>query len=140
MDQQPQHEQPDDRRTADLDRDVDPSTGPEAEQAPALEDVAADLSLAIVSEATAMTQDDAESLEQSDENLRDVVREQLDQPLDPQQEEVVATLGAAGGSLAAGLSVALADARGVEPRDVLQATAKAVLAQRTDSAGDVGGA
>jgi len=140
MDQQPQHEQPDDRRTADLDRDVDASAGPDAEQAPALEDVAADLSLAIVSEATAMTQDDAESLEQSDENLRDVVREQLDQPLDPQQEEVVATLGAAGGSLAAGLSVALADARGVEPRDVLQATAKAVLAQRTDSAGDVGGA
>ena len=140
MDQQPQHEQPDDRRTADLDRDVDASAGPHADQAPALEDVAAVLSLAIVSEATAMTQDDAESLEQSDENLRDVVREQLDQPLDPQQEEVVATLGAAGGSLAAGLSVALADARGVEPRDVLQATAKAVLAQRTDSAGDVGGA
>lgn len=140
MDQQPQHEQPDDRRTADLDRDVDASARRDADQGPALEDVAADLSLAIVSEATAMTQDDAESLEQSDENLRDVVREQLDQPLDPQQEEVVATLGAAGGSLAAGLSVALADARGVEPRDVLQATAKAVLAQRTDSAGDVGGA
>jgi len=128
-----QHEQPDDRRTADLDRE-----GIEPSAAPSVEDVAADLSLAIVSEATAMTQDDAESLEQSDENLRDVVRDQVQEPLDPQQEEVVATLGAAGGSLAAGLSVALADARGVEPRDVLQATAQAVLAQRSDAQGDVG--
>lgn len=112
----------------------EPSTGgaAPAQDGRSIENDAADLSLAVVSEATAMTSEDPSSLEQSDENLREVVREKLDHPLDPQQEDVVSVLGAAGGSLAAGLSVALADARDVEPREVLQSVARAVLAQRTD--------
>jgi len=121
------------------------SEGREGERSPSdrpsdgrsIENDAADLSLAVVSEATAMTSEDPSSLEQSDENLREVVREKLDHPLDPQQEDVVSVLGAAGGSLAAGLSVALADARDVEPREVLQSVARAVLAQRTDGDRDL---
>jgi len=89
---------------------------------------AAELALAIVSQAAAITQGDDEALDASDDNLREVVAEQADDPLTEKQEAVVSTLGAAGGSLAAGLSSALAEARGVDATVVLGATAQSILA------------
>ena len=93
---------------------------------------AAELALAIVSQAAAITQGDDEALDASDDNLREVVAEQADEPLTEQQEAVVSTLGAAGGSLAAGLSAALAEARGVDATVVLGATAQSILAHADD--------
>ena len=93
---------------------------------------AAELALAIVSHATAITQDDDAALDASDENLREVVAGQSDEPLTERQEEVVTTLGTAGGALAAGLSHALADARGVDAAEVLGATARSIVAHARD--------
>lgn len=93
---------------------------------------AAELALAIVSQAAAITQGDDEALDASDDNLREVVAEQADDPLTEKQEAVVSTLGAAGGSLAAGLSAALAEARGVDATVVLGATAQSILAHADD--------
>jgi len=101
------------------------------------EDEAAALALAVVSQASAITQGDVEAVEASDANLREVVSELSDRPLTPRQEDVVATLGTAGGSLAAGLSSALAHVKGVEPGDVLSSTAQAIVAQtQTPFAGE----
>ena len=93
---------------------------------------AAELALAIVSQAAAITQGDDEALDASDDNLREVVAEQADDPLTEKQEAVASTLGAAGGSLAAGLSAALAEARGVDATVVLGATAQSILAHVDD--------
>jgi hypothetical protein len=93
---------------------------------------AAELALAIVSQAAAITQGDDEALDASDDNLREVVAEQADDPLTEKQEAVVSTLGAAGGSLAAGLSAALAEARGIDADAVLAATARSILAHADD--------
>ncbi|MBD8703673.1 hypothetical protein [Frigoribacterium sp. CFBP 13712] len=93
------------------------------------EQEAAALALAIVSQASAITQGDEEALDASEDNLREVVTGLSDAPLTPRQEDVVATLGAAGGSLAAGLSEALAHTKGVDTGVVLGSAAEAVLAQ-----------
>jgi len=93
---------------------------------------AAELALAIVSQAAAITQADEDALDASDDNLREVVAELADEPLTERQEEVVATLGTAGGTLAAGLSTALAEARGVDSAEVLRATAQSILAHADD--------
>jgi len=93
------------------------------------EEEAAALALAVVSQAAAITQGDPEAVEASDENLREVVAELTDQPLTPRQEDVVATLGAAGGSLAAGLTAALAHEKGVDPGIILGSTSQAIVAQ-----------
>ena len=107
--------------------DSDDSTAPRTP-----EQDAAELALAIVSHATAITQEDDAALDASDENLREVVAGQTDQPLTERQQEVVTTLGTAGGALAAGLSHALADARGVDAAEVLSATARSVVAHARD--------
>ncbi|MGY3263046.1 hypothetical protein [Frigoribacterium sp. 2355] len=93
------------------------------------EDEAAALALAIVSQAAAITQGDPEAVEASDENLREVVAELTDEPLTPRQEDVMATLGTAGGSLAAGLTAALAHEKGVDPGVILGSTSQAIVAQ-----------
>ncbi|MCJ0701643.1 hypothetical protein FRIG_10960 [Frigoribacterium faeni] len=109
-----------DQNSGDDSTDRPPST-PEQE--------AAALALAIVSQASAITQGDEEALDASEDNLREVVTGLSDAPLTPRQEDVVATLGAAGGSLAAGLSEALAHTKGVDTGVVLGSAAEAVLAQ-----------
>ncbi|KPG79855.1 hypothetical protein [Frigoribacterium sp. RIT-PI-h] len=93
------------------------------------EEEAAALALAVVSQAAAITQGDPAAVEASDENLREVVAELTDQPLTPRQEDVVATLGVAGGSLAAGLTAALAHEKGVDPGVILGSTSQAIVAQ-----------
>ena len=93
------------------------------------EEEAAALALAVVSQAAAITQGDPEAVEASDENLREVVGELSDQPFTARQEDVVATLGTAGGSLAAGLTAALAHEKGVDPGVILGSTSQAIVAQ-----------
>ena len=93
------------------------------------EEEAAALALVVVSPASAITQGDPDALDASEENLRDVVSGLSDAPLTPRQEDVVATLGAAGGSLAAGLSEALAREKGIDAGRVLGSAAEAILAQ-----------
>jgi hypothetical protein len=116
-------------------RDDDPTDGTDGtthspESVPATpEEEAAALALAIVSQAAAISQGDEEALDASEDNLREVVSGLSDEPLTPRQEDVVATLGAAGGSLAAGLSEALAHTKGVDTSAVLGSAAEAVLAQ-----------
>jgi hypothetical protein len=116
-------------------RDDDPTDGTDGtthspESVPATpEEEAAALALAIVSQAAAISQGDEEALDASEDNLREVVSGLSDEPLTPRQEDVVATLGAACGSLAAGLSEALAHTKGVDTGAVLGSAAEAVLAQ-----------
>ncbi|ROS54136.1 hypothetical protein [Frigoribacterium sp. PhB24] len=93
------------------------------------EEEAAALALAVVSQAAAITQGDPEAVEASDENLREVVAELTDQPFTARQEDVVATLGTAGGSLAAGLTAALAHEKGIDPAVILGSTSQAIVAQ-----------
>ena len=109
---------------------AEPTPEPTSTRSP--EQEAAELALAIVSQATAITQGDDEALDASDANLREVVADQADDPLTERQEAVVATLGTAGGALAAGLSNALAEARGVDPADVLNATARSIVDHADD--------
>jgi len=108
---------------------TDDTTGRDGSAPATPEEEAAALALAIVSQASAITQGDEEALDASEDNLRDVVSGLSDEPLTPRQEDVVATLGAAGGSLAAGLSEALAHTKGVDTSTVLGSAAEAVLAQ-----------
>lgn len=105
----------------DQDTNEPPDRTPEGE--------AAALALAVVSQAAAITQGDPVAVEASDENLREVVAELTDQPFTPRQEDVIATLGAAGGSLAAGLTAALAHEKGVDPGVILGSTSQAIVAQ-----------
>ncbi|NRD27688.1 hypothetical protein [Frigoribacterium sp. VKM Ac-2836] len=103
------------------------------------EDEAAALALAVVSQAAAITQGDPEAVEASDENLREVVAELTDQPFTARQEDVVATLGTAGGSLAAGLTAALAHEKGVDPAVILGSTSQAIVAQTQTQSPFAGG-
>jgi hypothetical protein len=94
------------------------------------QDDAARLGLAMVGEATAMTVGDEEAFRVSEENLRDVVDELIDEPLTPRQEEVVETIGAMGASLTAGLSSALAHAQDRDPSEVLGGAAASIVWQQ----------
>ncbi|MET4052617.1 hypothetical protein ABID81_001987 [Frigoribacterium sp. PvP054] len=106
---------------------MDQDTNEPAARTP--EEEAAALALAVVSQAAAITQGDPEAVEASDENLREVVGELTDEPFTARQEDVVATLGTAGGSLAAGLTAALAHEKGVDPGVILGSTSQAIVAQ-----------
>lgn len=102
-----------------------------------VQDDAARLGLAMVGEATAMTTGDEDAFRASEDNLREVVDELVDEPLTPRQEEVVETLGAMGGSLTAGLGSALAHEQEREPAEVLRgAAASIVWQQRLAAAGE----
>ncbi len=85
--------------------------------------------------------DDA-ALDASEQNIRDTVDELVDEPLTERQEEVLERLAAAGGTLTAGLSGALAAQTGRSVDDVLEGAARSVVWQqrlaneRDDASGD----
>ncbi|WIE55047.1 hypothetical protein [Curtobacterium sp. MCBD17_003] len=111
-----------------IDQD-DPETT-QAERVTRIQDDAARLGLAMVGEATAMTTGDEDAFRASEENLREVVAELVDEPLTPRQEQVVETLGAMGGSLTAGLGSALAQEQDREPTEVLGGAAASIVWQQ----------
>jgi len=94
------------------------------------EDDAARLGLVVVGEAAALHSGDEAALEASEANIRDTVDELVDEPLTPRQEEVVERLAAAGGTLTAGLSGALAARSGNSVDDVLEGAARSVVWQQ----------
>ncbi|WIB64001.1 hypothetical protein [Curtobacterium sp. MCBD17_040] len=111
-----------------IDQD-DPETT-QTERVTRIQDDAARLGLAMVGEATAMTTGDEDAFRASEENLREVVAELVDEPLTPRQEQVVETLGAMGGSLTAGLGSALAQEQDREPTEVLGGAAASIVWQQ----------
>jgi hypothetical protein len=109
------------------------------------EEDAARLGLVVVGEAAALHSGDEAALDASEENIRETVDDLIDEPLTPRQEEIVQRLAAAGGTLTAGLSGALAAQTGRSVEDVLGGAAGAVIwqermaAQRyADAAHDAG--
>lgn len=94
------------------------------------EDDAARLGLVVVGEAAALHAGDEASLEASEQNIRDTVDDLVDEPLTPRQEEVVERLAAAGGTLTAGLSGALAAQTDRSVDDVLEGAARSVVWQQ----------
>ncbi|GAA1493625.1 hypothetical protein [Curtobacterium herbarum] len=90
---------------------------------------AARLGLVVVGEASALQSGDEEALNASEANIRDAVDELVDEPLTPRQEEVVARLAQAGGTLTAGLSGALAAQTGHPVEDVLEGAARSIVWQ-----------
>ncbi|WP_139196417.1 MULTISPECIES: hypothetical protein [unclassified Curtobacterium] len=106
------------------------------------EDDAARLGLVVVGEAAALHSGDEAALDASEQNIRDTVDELVDEPLTQRQEEVLERLAAAGGTLTAGLSGALAAQTGRSVDDVLEGAARSVVWQqrlaneRDDAAGD----
>ncbi|WP_139196075.1 hypothetical protein [Curtobacterium sp. MCBA15_009] len=109
---------------------------------PRPEDDAARLGLVVVGEAAALHSGDEAALDASEQNIRDTVDELVDEPLTERQEEVLERLAAAGGTLTAGLSGALAAQTGRSVDDVLEGAARSVVWQqrlaneRDDAAGD----
>jgi len=97
---------------------------------PRPEDDAARLGLVVVGEAAALHSGDDAVLDASEENIRDTVDDLVDEPLTPRQEEVVERLAAAGGTLTAGLSGALAARSGSSVDDVLAGAARSVVWQQ----------
>ena len=97
---------------------------------PRPEDDAARLGLVVVGEAAALHAGDDASLDASEENIRETVDSMVDEPLTPRQEEVVERLAAAGGTLTAGLSGALAAKTGGQVEDVLEGAARSVVWQQ----------
>ncbi len=94
------------------------------------EDDAARLGLIVVGEAAALHSGDEAALDASEQNIRDTIDELVDEPLTPRQEEVVERLAAAGGTLTAGLSGALAAQSGRPVDDVLEGAARSVVWQQ----------
>lgn len=94
------------------------------------EDDAARLGLVVVGEAAALHAGDDAALDASEANIRDTVDSMVDEPLTPRQEEVVERLAAAGGTLTAGLSGALAAKTGGSVEDVLGGAARSVVWQQ----------
>ena len=97
---------------------------------PRPEDDAARLGLVVVGEAAALQSGDEAALDASEQNIRDTIDELVDEPLTPRQEEVVERLAAAGGTLTAGLSGALAAQSGRSVDDVLEGAARSVVWQQ----------
>ncbi len=113
-------------------------TGEHAHHRP--EDDAARLGLVVIGEAAALHAGDDTSLDASEQNIRDTVDDLVDEPLTERQEEVVERLAAAGGTLTAGLSGALAATTDRSVDDVLGGAARSVvwqqrLSQERDDAG-----
>lgn len=73
---------------------------------------------------------DEAALDASEQNIRDTVDELVDEPLTQRQEEVLERLAAAGGTLTAGLSGALAAQTGRSVDDVLEGAARSVVWQQ----------
>ncbi len=94
------------------------------------EDDAARLGLVVVGEAAALHSGDESALDASEENIRETIDELVDEPLTERQEEVVERLAAAGGTLTAGLSGALAAQTGRDVEDVLGGAARSVVWQQ----------
>jgi hypothetical protein len=97
---------------------------------PTPEDDAARLGLVVVGEAAALHAGDDGALDASEENIRETIDSMVDEPLTPRQEEVVERLAAAGGTLTAGLSGALAAKTGGKVEDVLAGAARSVVWQQ----------
>ncbi|MBT1618379.1 hypothetical protein KK090_03835 [Curtobacterium flaccumfaciens pv. poinsettiae] len=97
---------------------------------PRPEDDAARLGLVVVGEAAALQSGDEAALDASEQNIRDTIDELVDEPLTQRQEEVVERLAAAGGTLTAGLSGALAAQSGRSIDDVLEGAARSVVWQQ----------
>ena len=97
---------------------------------PRPEDDAARLGLVVVGEAAALQSGDEAALDASEQNIRDTIDELVDEPLTQRQEEVVERLAAAGGTLTAGLSGALAAQSGRSVDDVLEGAARSVVWQQ----------
>jgi hypothetical protein len=106
------------------------------------EDDAARLGLVVVGEAAALHSGDDAALDASEQNIREVIDEMIDEPLTPRQEEVVERLASAGGTLTAGLSGALAAQSGRSVDQILEGAARSVVwqqrlaGQRDDAARD----
>jgi hypothetical protein len=94
------------------------------------EDDAARLGLVVVGEAAALHSGDESTLDASEDNIRETIDELVDEPLTPRQEEVVERLAAAGGTLTAGLSGALAAQTGRPVDEVLEGAARSVVWQQ----------
>jgi phage terminase small subunit len=97
---------------------------------PRPEDDAARLGLVVVGEAAALHSGDEAALDASEQNIRDTIDEMIDEPLTDRQEEVVERLAAAGGTLTAGLSGALAAQSGRSVDDILEGAARSVVWQQ----------
>ena len=97
---------------------------------PRPEDDAARLGLVVVGEAAALQSGDEAALDASEQNIRDTIDELVDEPLTQRQEEVDERLAAAGGTLTAGLSGALAAQSGRSVDDVLEGAARSVVWQQ----------
>jgi len=97
---------------------------------PRPEDDAARLGLVVVGEAAALHSGDEAALDASEQNIRDTIDEMIDEPLTARQEEVVERLAAAGGTLTAGLSGALAAQSGRSVDDILEGAARSVVWQQ----------
>ena len=105
------------------------------------EDDAARLGLVVVGEAAALHSGDEAALDASEQNIRDTIDEMIDEPLTARQEQVVERLAAAGGTLTAGLSGALAAQAGRSVDDILEGAARSVVWQQrlADQREDAGG-
>lgn len=102
----------------------------EHDSSPRPEDDAARLGLVVVGEAAALHSGDEAALDASEHNIRDTIDELIDEPLTERQEQVVERLAAAGGTLTAGLSGALAAQTGHSVDDVLEGAARSVVWQQ----------
>jgi hypothetical protein len=102
----------------------------EHDSSPRPEDDAARLGLVVVGEAAALHSGDDAALDASEQNIREVIDEMIDEPLTERQEQVVERLAAAGGTLTAGLSGALAAQSGRSVDDVLSGAARSVVWQQ----------
>ncbi|WP_420368842.1 hypothetical protein [Curtobacterium sp. L1-20] len=102
----------------------------EHDSTPRPEDDAARLGLVVVGEAAALHSGDDAALDASEQNIRDTIDELVDEPLTERQEEVVERLAAAGGTLTAGLSGALAAQTGRSVDDLLEGAARSVVWQQ----------
>ncbi|WP_144760070.1 hypothetical protein [Curtobacterium sp. 9128] len=98
------------------------------------EEDAARLGLVVVGEAAALHSGDEAALDASEDNIRETIDDLIDEPLTPRQEEVVERLAAASGTIAAGLSGALAAQTDRPVEDVLEGAARAVVWQERMSA------
>lgn len=94
------------------------------------EDDAARLGLVVVGEAAALHSGDDAALDASEQNIRDTIDEMIDEPLTDRQERVVERLAAAGGTLTAGLSGALAAQTGRSVDEILEGAARSVVWQQ----------
>lgn len=111
-----------------MERTVLPMTDEREDQRP--EDDAARLGLVVVGEAAALHSGDDAALDASEQNIRDTIDEMIDEPLTERQEQVVERLAAAGGTLTAGLSGALAAQTGRSVDEPLEGAARSVVWQQ----------